>query len=675
VSQNSVTRNSIRVPVGKPRRRPGIWMLLARAVTALTVVAVLLGSLYVIGLARDLPDTSSLTLAPSGTAMTFLDRHGRVIARRGESSGTSITADNLPEHLVDAVLAVEDRRFYGHFGIDLIGTARAAMANLRAGRVVQGGSTITQQLAKNLFLTPDRTLRRKVQEMMLALWLETRFSKDEILALYLNRVYFGAGAWGAENASRRYFGRGPHELDIGQSALLAGLLKAPSRYSPASDTARAAVRATVVLDLMLATGRITEEERLTAASAPIRVSRGSSSPGAGWFADWATTEARTLLALHAPSWEGDVVVRTTLDVNVQRAADSALRDGLADPEIARGAANGAIIALDATGAIAAMSGGTDYARSPFNRAISARRQPGSAFKPFIYASAFEAGWSPEDVMIDEPVSYGSWSPANWENRYEGEMTLERAFARSSNSIAAQLAEQSGRAYTLRLARRLGIESPMENTHALSLGAYEVTPLELASAYVPFMNGGRSVEVHGVTRLETPSGEVLWQRDVQPGQIVLAGRVVRQMDQLFAATVNYGTARAAAVPGRLVRGKTGTTNAFRDAWFAGWANGLVTVVWTGNDDNTPTDAGSGGAGPARIFAQMTAASPVISLPADAPRAPEPDPDRLARLLTALEDENLGAGYSPQPAPGAREAEPDAEETGDPIAGLLARLPQD
>ncbi|MGY6661201.1 MAG: transglycosylase domain-containing protein [Glycocaulis sp.] len=667
-----MTRTSIRVRVGTGPRRPKGWLVLARALTALATVAILLSAMYLVALARDLPDTSSLATAPAGTAMTFLDRHGRVIARRGDSAGTTISADNLPEHLVDAVLAVEDRRFYHHFGIDLIGTTRAALANMRAGRVVQGGSTITQQLAKNLFLTPDRTFRRKAQEMLLAFWLETRFTKDEILALYLNRVYFGAGAWGAENASRRYFGRGPHELDIGEAALLAGLLKAPSRYSPASDTTRAAVRATVVLDLMLATGRITEEERLAAASAPIRVSRGSSSPGAGWFADFAASEARTLLALHAPSWEGDVVVRTTLDVDAQRAADSALTRGLADPDIARGAANGAIITLDGAGGVAAMSGGTDYARSPFNRATSARRQPGSAFKPFIYASAFEAGWSPADRMIDEPVSYGSWSPANWENRYEGEMTLERAFARSSNSIAVQLAEATGRAYTLRLARRLGIESPMENTHSLSLGAYEVTPLELARAYVPFMNGGRAVEAHAINRLETPSGDVLWARDTSPGPVVLADRVVREMDQVFAATVRYGTGRSAAVQGREVRGKTGTTNGFRDAWFAGWADGLVTVVWTGNDDNRSTEAGSGGTGPARIFAAMMAAAPVITLPEGTPPAPATDPDRLARLLSALEDENLvSTAYEESPPP----APPASEPSDDPIAGLLSRLPRD
>ncbi|MGY6532722.1 transglycosylase domain-containing protein [Glycocaulis sp.] len=666
--------SSIRIPVGRAPRKRALWPRLVRLAAGLCVLAALAVGAVLIHLARDLPDTSTLVMAPASGSMTFLDREGRVIARRGGTAGAVITADSLPEALTDAVLAVEDRRFYSHFGIDLIGTTRAALANLRAGRVVQGGSTITQQLAKNLFLTPDRTMRRKAQEMMLAFWLEARFSKDEILALYLNRVYFGAGAWGAENASRRYFGKGVHELDIGEAALLAGLLKAPSRYSPANDTTRAAVRATVVLDLMLATGRITEAERQAAASAPIRVSRGSSSPGAGWFADHASTEVRAILARHAPDYEGDLVVRTTLDVEVQRAAERALASGLADPDIARGAGNGAVVALDGQGGIAAMAGGTDYTRSPFNRTTQARRQPGSAFKPFVYASAFEAGWSPADMMTDQPVSYGNWSPANWENRYEGEMTLERAFARSSNSIAVQLAEATGRAYVMRTARRLGVESPMENTYALTLGAYEVTPLELARAYVPFMNGGRSVQAHAVTRLETPSGELVWQYEEAPGPVVLAARVVAEMDQIFAATVRYGTGRAAAVPGREVRGKTGTTNSFRDAWFAGWADGLTAVVWTGNDDNRPTEAGSGGTGPARIFSSFIAAAPVIAPPGDAATPPAPDPDRLASLLAALEEETLFATPPSETAGTPDEAatdEPAAED--DPIAGLLARLP--
>ncbi len=642
-----------RAPDPKPR-----FSLLGAAIrggAALCVLFMLIGAFLVIAIARDLPDPRAVEPAPRTGAITLLDREGRAITHRGSGTVAAVSADALPDNLVDAVLAVEDRRFYSHWGIDLIGTTRAALANARAGRVVQGGSTITQQLAKNLFLTPERTMRRKAEELMLAFWLERHYSKDEILALYLNRVYFGAGAWGAEDASRRYFGKAAGELEIGEAALLAGLLKAPSRYSPSNDAQRAAVRATVVLDLMHGTGRITEAERIAAASAPIRVSRGASSPGAGWFADWVLPEVRSLARLYAPDYHGDLVVRTTLDVSAQRAAENALRWGLSEPEVARGATAGAIVALDGAGGVAAMAGGTDYARSPFNRAASATRQPGSAFKAFVYASAFEAGYSPDHRFIDQPVTYGNWSPSNWEGRYEGEMTLERAFARSSNSIAVQLAEQSGRGHVIQLARRLGIESPMQNTHALTLGAYEVTPLEMAVAYTPFMNGGYRVDAHGVAMIASPDGRVLYEREDERGYKVLADRVVAQMERVFAAVTGYGTGRAANVEGRTVRGKTGTTNSFRDAWFAGWADGMSAAVWIGHDDNRSTNEGSGGAGPARIFARFMEAAPAYE------RTREPD--AIGRTLAEILPELDEPGPEPEPAEAA-----DA----DPIASLLGRI---
>jgi len=565
---------------------------------------------------------------------------------------------------VDAVLAVEDRRFYSHFGIDLIGTSRALVTNLRAGRVVQGGSTITQQLAKNLFLSPERTYERKAQEVMLALWLERRFSKDEILALYLNRVYFGAGAWGAESASRRYFGKSARELSIGESALLAGLLKAPSRYAPTNDARRASVRATVVLDLMYATGRISENERIAAASTPIRVSRGSSSPGAGWFADWVLAQAREL----APGAEGDLIVRTTLDVEAQRSAEGALISGLSNPDWARGAHEGALIALDSQGGVRALVGGSDYTRAPYNRAINARRQPGSAFKAFVYAAAFEGGFTPNDLYQDTPVSYGDWAPQNYNDRYEGEMSLELAFARSSNAIAVQVAETTGRGWVMRTARRLGIESSLQNTHALSLGAYEVTPIELAEAYLPFMNGGRRADAYAILSIRNDQGETLFEHEPVPGERVLADRVLRDMDRLFEATVRYGTGRAAQVEGRDVRGKTGTTNDNRDAWFAGWMDGLTTVVWMGNDDHSPTNGAVGGAGPARVFAQFMTEAPVPPRGLDAVLASASRPDPIADLLAP-------------PVSSPEETQPDmpvetppiqAPASEDPIADLLGRL---
>ena len=642
----------------RPRAKSAKPRPLVRAVLSFGLLAILGVSVWMVHLARTLPDLSGLEAAPRSGEVVLLDRNGRTIARRGEVSQEAIQADALPQNLVDAVLAVEDRRFYGHFGVDLIGTTRAALANLRAGRVVQGGSTITQQLAKNLFLTSERTYRRKAQEMMLALWLERRFSKDEILALYLNRVYFGAGAWGAEAASRRYFGKPADQLSIGEAALLAGLLKAPSRYAPTHDATRASVRATVVLDLMLASGRITEVERIDVAQIPIRVSRGVSSPGAGWFADWVLPQVRELSGGH----DGDLIVRTTLDVNAQRAAEAALRLGLNTPDWARGAREGALIALDGAGGVAAMVGGSDYERAPFNRAVNARRQPGSAFKPFVYLTAIEAGYSPQDVFEDAPVQYGDWAPENYNGRYDGEMSLERAFARSSNAVAVQVADAAGRGWVLRTARRMGIESPLQNTRSLALGAYEVTPIELAGAYLPFMNGGRTVEVHAVTAIETGEGETLYQREPSPGELGMAGRVLAQMDQLFSASVAYGTSRGAAAAGHEVRGKTGTTNDFRDAWFAGWSGGLAAVVWMGNDDFSPTEGAVGGAGPARVFARFIEAAPLYPARLDALLARR-DEDPIASLLSA------GAAPSQEAAP--EPADQDGQEA-DPIAALLGRI---
>lgn len=647
----------------KPARAPRRWLRLVAGLAILTGLA--LGALLV-ELARTLPDLEGLEPAPRSGEVVLLDRNGRTIARRGEVSQAAIQADDLPETLVDAVLAVEDRRFYGHFGVDLIGTGRALIANLRAGQVVQGGSTITQQLAKNLFLSPERTYRRKAQEMMLALWLERRFSKDEILALYLNRVYFGAGAWGAEAASRRYFGRSASELSIGEAALLAGLLKAPSRYAPTSDARRASVRATVVLDLMLATGRITEAERIEAAQIPIRVSRGVSSPGAGWFADWVMPQVREL----SGGYEGDLIVRTTLDVNAQRAAEAALTIGLSDPDLARGAGEGALIALDVTGGVAAMVGGSDYAAAPFNRAVSARRQPGSAFKPIVYATAFEAGYGPADTFTDQPVSYGDWAPENYGRRYEGEMTLERAFARSSNAVAVQLSEAAGRGWVLRTARRLGIDSPLQNTPAVALGAYEVTPLELGQAYLPFMNGGRAAEAYAILSIETAEGERLYAYDRAPGPVVFASRVLTDMNRLFDASVSYGTSRNAAVDGRTVRGKTGTTNDFRDAWFAGWSGGLAAVVWMGNDDFTPTDEAVGGAGPARVFARFMAAAPDYPAALDALLGDVRPADPIASLISG--DSLAEPVETPEVSAEPQTAE---EEEADPIADLLGRIGQE
>ena len=596
----------------KSRQSPSlIGRLLKLGAVAALIVSVALG-IWLISIARDLPETSGLTEVERSASIAFYDQNGRLIARRGSAHGRVAERDDLPPYLVDAVLAVEDRRFYDHFGVDVRGTARALWANLRAGRVVQGGSTLTQQLAKNLFLTPERTMRRKVQEMMLAFWLENRFSKDEILELYLNRVYFGGGAWGVEAASMRYFGKSVSELNLGESALLAGLLKAPSRYSPVSDAERAAARATVVLDLMEQTGRISADERYDAAATPIRVSRGASSPGAQYFVDWLAPRVREIVG---PDFEFDLRITTTLDVDAQRAAETAVSSTLQDADAARGAGEAALISLAHDGAVRAMVGGRSYTHSQYNRALLAQRQPGSAFKAFVYASAFEAGLRPDDVRNDAPVSVGDWQPANYNGEYRGEMTLREAFARSSNSIAVQIAEETGRGHIARLAERMGIATNLRIDRSLALGAYEVNPMEMAVAYAPFANGGRRAEAHGILMIETADGEIIYEAPPVAGERVLDQRTYASMRDLFSAVTSWGTGRRAAVPGLEIGGKTGTTNEFRDAWFAGFSGDLVTVVWTGNDDNAPTERATGGSTPATIFNRYMVHTPRTGLASD------------------------------------------------------------
>lgn len=626
-----------------------------RTFASLFIIGALFVGGWLVSIARDLPDTSGLQAIERTATITFLDQDGALIARRGSAHGHEVTIDNLPPYLVDAVLAVEDRRFYSHPGVDIIGLGRAMVANLRAGRVVQGGSTLTQQLAKNLFLSPERTLRRKVQEMMLAFWLESRFSKDEILELYLNRVYFGGGAYGVEAASLRYFSRPASELGLGEAALLAGLLKAPSRYSPVNDAQRAAARATVVLDLMAQTGRITEAERIEAARTPIRVSRGASSQGAQYFVDWAAEQVRGIAGLD----HGDLVVHTTLDVDAQRAAEAAVSGILDDSELASGAGEGALVSLAHDGAVRAMVGGRSYARSQFNRAVLARRQPGSAFKPFVYASAFEAGLSPEDRRNDAPVRIGDWAPQNYNDEYRGEMSLREGFIRSSNSIAVQIAEETGRGHVARLARRLGIESTMRVDRSLALGVFEVTPVELASAYTPFANGGVRAQAYGIARIETPSGDLVFAAPASAAELVLDARTGARMRDLFISNVRQGTGRRAAVSGLTIGGKTGTTNDFRDAWFAGFDGQLVTVVWTGNDDNSPTDRATGGGPPARIFQAFLAAAPRDGLQARV--------DPVAARIAQLPQTDIEAATLPEPADEAAD-----KSSEDPIGAFLAGL---
>jgi penicillin-binding protein 1A len=588
--------------------------------------------------ARGLPDTSALYDVDRQPSITYLDRNGALIATRGSQQAPPADLEALPDYVPAAFIAIEDRRFYWHPGFDPVGMTRAMAANMRAGRIVQGGSTLTQQLAKNLFLTPDQNIRRKVQELMLAVWLEMKFSKEEILALYLNRVYFGAGAYGIEAASQRYFDKGAKDLTVGEAALLAGLLKAPSRYSPVSESERAATRATVVLDEMEESGVITAEQRAAAVLEPVRVSRTLATQHAQYFIDWLDKEIRGLVGEPTE----DMIVETTLDLTLQTSAERNVRRIL-ERDASRGVEQAALVALDGDGRVRAMIGGASYADSQFNRAVDARRQAGSAFKPFVYLAAMEAGYTPETPVVDEPIRIGNWSPRNYSGTFSGNMSLANAVAQSTNTVAASVADQIGRDSVARAARRLGITSRIGLEPAMALGAVEVSPIDMASAFDAFANGGRRVTAYGISRIRTPQGRVIYQRgarDAASGQAI-NNPALYYMNQMLRGVVTGGTARGAAISGRDIAGKTGTTSDYKDAWFVGYTGGFVTAVWVGKDDNTAMRGVTGGAAPAAIWKGfMEAALPRLNVQPIPNGPPMPDgwiaPDPIGDLMGTVED---------------------------------------
>jgi len=546
--------------------------------------------------ARTLPDTSQLMAETRGQGITILDVSGRTIATRGASASPFAQVENLPPHVTAAFLAIEDRRFYDHWGVDFWGLARATVANIRAGSVVQGGSTITQQLAKNLFLTPERTFRRKIQEIMLAFWLEARFSKNEILTLYLNRVYFGGGAYGIENASHRYFGVEPEELTLNQAAMLAGLLKAPSRYSPASNPEAAANRMQVVLRAMVDAGFLDPDAQALSERAPVAYAMGTATDNAGYFVDWLMDR----LPAYIGGTEGNLIVETSLDLNVQFAAEHALAETIDGEGADRNAHQGAIVVFDLAGGVVAMVGGRSYRDSQFNRATMARRQPGSAFKPFVYLTALEAGYRPDSIVQDEPIEVDGWVPENFSGENDGFMQLRDALANSVNTVAVRLIVAVGPENAARTARRMGITTPLDPVPSLALGSVEVSPFELTSAYVPLANGGAGVIPHAITRIRTADGQVLFERTGSgPGQVIPA-RPTADLVSMMSYAIASGTGHRAYLNDRPSAGKTGTSQDFRDAWFVGFTGDYVAGVWLGNDDNAPMSRVTGGTLPAQTW---------------------------------------------------------------------------
>lgn len=567
------------------------WLVLLTIWGGLAVGALLLA------LTWDLPRTDIALSQTRRPGVTLEASDGRIIANSGDVVGEVVRLRDLPAHLPAAVIAIEDRRFRHHLGLDPVGIARAAWANWTTGRVVQGGSTLTQQLAKNLFLTPERSLWRKAQEAVMALWLEWRFTKDELLEIYLNRVYLGGGAYGVDAAARLYFGVPAARVNIWQAAVLAGLPQAPSRLNPRRAPDAAAARAVEVLEAMAETGALTRQAATLAAEGiriPQRPSR-----GAGWFADWVMDD----LADRFPG-NADLVLRTTLDLRMQALAEARLEAMLAGPGARARVGQGAVVVMEATtGNVRAMVGGRDFRTSQFNRATQARRQPGSAFKPFVFVAALERGASPSDPVADGPLTLGGWSPGNGEWRARGEVTLEEALAHSVNTAAVRvLARAGGAREAAAVARRFGLAGPFPNDATLALGTGEVTLLDLAAAYAPFVNGGLLPEPRGLlaARADGRAAGV----DGPRLHRVIPAETAAAMRRMLEAVVARGTGRAAQPPGgRTVGGKTGTTQDFRDAWFVGFSGPLVIGVWLGNDDGSAMFEVRGGTLPARLAREI------------------------------------------------------------------------
>ncbi|WP_454683565.1 transglycosylase domain-containing protein [Ancylobacter moscoviensis] len=581
---------------------------------------IVLGIWAVIGLiglivyeASQLPPIQNLAIPERPPTVIIQGADGKTIATRGEMGGTNVPLRALPPYLPQAFVAIEDRRFYAHFGLDPMGLVRAVFVNLTSGRLREGGSTLTQQLAKNLFLTQERTLSRKVQELILSIWLETKYSKNEILELYMNRVYFGAGAYGVEAAAQRYFGKSARQVTLSEAAMLAGLVKSPSSLAPTRNLEGAQARAEVVLAAMQEAGFITPEMRQTALARPATLAKAQGPDSFGYVADWVMEQIKSMVG----PIEQDLVVQTTVDPALQAAADKALKDALAKSGKKLGVEQGAIVLMDTDGGVRALVGGRSYEESQYNRAVTARRQPGSAFKPFVYLTAMERGLTPETVREDAPLQIKGWKPENFSREYRGAVDLKTALALSLNTVAVRLALEVGPDEVVKTAHRLGIGSKLEPNASIALGTSEVSVLEMASAYAPFANGGVGITPHVIERVRDKGGKVLFSYAQPSRGMVMAPPHVAMINRMLRETLVTGTARRADLPGWPAAGKTGTSQDYRDAWFVGYTGRFITSVWLGNDDSSPTKKAGGSGLPVEIWSQVMKAAhkdmPIIALP--------------------------------------------------------------
>jgi len=599
-----------------------------------------------------LPQIDHLAVPKRPPNIAILGMDGSLLANRGDTGGAAVRLQDLPPYLPKAFIAIEDRRFYSHYGVDPLGIARALSRNITGRGSMQGGSTLTQQLAKNLFLTQERTFSRKIQEAILALWLEHKYSKDQILELYLNRVYFGSGAYGVDAAALKYFGHPAREVTLSEAAMLAGLMKAPTKLAPNHYESAAVERANIVIAAMAQEGHITEAMAQLALARPAHAIRGKDASTLNYAADYVMdTLDDTIGAI-----DEDIVVTTTINPAMQTAGEKALNGVLAQSGGKFGVSQGALVSIDPTGAIRALIGGRNYEESQFNRATSARRQPGSSFKPFVYLTALEKGLTPDSTREDGPINVKGWQPENSTHKYMGEVNLTTALALSLNTVAVRLGLEVGPRAVIDTAHRLGINSKLDPNASIALGTSVVSPLELVTAYVPFANGGIGVQSYIITRVRTADGKLLYTRKGSSNGRAIDPTYVAMMNSMLEQTLIIGTARKADLPGWEAAGKTGTSQEYRDAWFVGYTSQLVTGVWLGNDDNSPTKKASGANLPVEIWSRYmrealkgqvvaglptggwrneSLAGPAASLwpQPEAPREPEPQPAQVQHLDTS------------------------------------------
>jgi penicillin-binding protein 1A len=649
--KNSGTRNASKVRTSKTvrRKRRGLFSRFGR-LFYWTLVLGLWGGIGFAGIVAyygaQMPSATTWAIPDRPPNVKIVSADGQLVANRGVTGGEAIGLHEMSPYVPQAVMAIEDRRFYAHFGVDPIGLARAMVQNIMQGRLSQGGSTLTQQLAKNLFLKPERTIERKVQEVLLALWLEQKFTKDQILEMYLNRVYFGSGSYGVDAASRRYFGKSSRDVTLSEAAVLAGLLKAPSRLSPARDPKAAEERAQLVLAAMREQKMIGDKELTTAMSAPATRASSYWTGSENYVADRIMDELPVLIG----EVRSDIIVDTTVDLNLQRLAEQSIRRLIEEKGDKLNVTQGALVSIDNSGAIRAMVGGADYADSQFDRASEARRQPGSAFKPFVFLAALEQGRTPDSVRNDAPIRIGKWTPENYNGKYYGRVTLAAALAKSLNSVAAQLTMEVGPDAVVEIAHRMGIESKLQPNTSIALGTSEVTPLELTAAYVPFANGGYRPEIHFVQRITTTGGEVLYENTHSGYPRVISPETVGMMNAMMKQTIDAGTGRKAAFEWPAA-GKTGTTQNSRDAWFVGYTANLTTGVWFGNDNAKATKNITGGSLPVTAWHEFMVAAHEGVAVARLPGTWTPQPRRLEASVPepAVEVGSTETGAAPAPSP--------------------------